>query len=399
MTLLRGPARPEALSPRLILMLAAVGALGSMAIHMFVPAMPAIARDLHVAADTTQLAVTLYLIGLGTGQLLAGPAVDRIGRRPVLLAGLALFVAGAALCGVARSAPLLLGARLVQAVGGAAGVVTIRAIVSDLAEPREIAAKMGLLTSVLLLSPAVAPVVGGAVASLAGWRAIFALLALAGVLAWIVTLMRIGETRHAPSESRTRLHHDYRRLLGNPRFLRYAAAIAGSSCTLYIFLSSSAFLLIDRYGLTPAQAGLCYFLVAGAGITGSLNVGRFEARGGAFRFGLFTASVGALAMLAVALAGGDGVFALIVPMIAVGLGTGIAAPAGVAGAMHVEPGLAGTATSLVGALQMLASGITASLIVQVHLSTLVALAIALSGTALIGLAAAPHGPAVGRAQH
>ncbi|RZJ95994.1 MAG: MFS transporter, partial [Novosphingobium sp.] len=112
-----------------ILALAAISAMGSMAIHMLVPALPALAHELDLRPEQAQLAISVYLAGLGGGQLLAGPLVDRVGRRPVLLAGLALYIAGALASALAPGLPLLLAARLVQAVGGAAGVVTARVMV------------------------------------------------------------------------------------------------------------------------------------------------------------------------------------------------------------------------------------------------------------------------------
>ncbi len=359
---------------------------------MFVPAMPGVARDLGTQADTVQLTVTLYLMGLGIGQLAAGPVADRFGRRPALLCGLALFVAGAVGCALADSASLLVAARVVQSLGAAAGLVAVRAIVADTSSRENAARRMGTLMSVVLVSPAISPLIGGGIASLGGWRLIFVVLAGAGVAGWLAAFLRITESRAAADGGGTLLHN-YGRLVRNGRFLRYAAAIAASSCALYIFLSCSAFLLIDGYGLTPAEAGLCYFLVAGAGILGALSVGRFERRGGAFRLGLLGAVIGGGTMQLLALAGFDGPIALMAPMILVGFGTGVAAPAGVAGAMHAEAGLAATSASLVGALQMVASGLTTSIIVQLHIVSFGALATGLFAAALAGLIATPPGRA------
>lgn len=385
----------QRLTRGLIAMLAAVGALGSMAIHMFVPAMPLVAADLGAAPDVIQLAVTLYLIGLGVGQLAAGPASDRIGRRPVLLAGLALFVAGAAACGFATDALVMLAARVVQAAGGAAAIVTARAIVSDLAESQDVAARLATLMSVLLISPAVSPLIGGAIAALGGWRAIFAVLAAAGFLAALASIFLIGETGGRNSAgSRFSLAQSYAQLTRNRRFLRYAGAIACSSCALYIFLSGSAFLLIDRYGLGAEEAGLCYFLIAVAGIGGTFLVGTLERRRGAFRIGLGCICGGGAAMLMLALAGSHGPVALIAPMMLAGVGAGIAAPAGMAGAMRAEEGLGGTAASLAGALQMLVSGVATSLVVQMHPDTLAGLAAGIFLSGLLGLLISPKGRAV-----
>lgn len=342
----------------LLLLLAGVGALGSLAIHLFIPAMPAVARDLGAAPATIQLAVSLYLFGLGAGQLVAGPVSDAIGRRPVLLAGTAIFVAGSVAAALAPNAPVLLAARLIEASGAAAAVVAARTLTSDLSERRDTAANLALLTSVILLSPTLAPTIGGALVSLAGWRFVFVALALTGVTIALLSLTLIPA--HAPHAERPGLASSYARLARNARFRGYVAGNSLASSALYLFLGGSPFLLIGRWHLSPAQAGLCYLVIAACGIVGSFLVRRIERRHDGFRIGLVAIAAGGAVMLAVAAAGGDSPAALILPMLLVGIGAGITAPTGIAGAMHAEEGIAGTASSLAGAIQMITSaGITA----------------------------------------
>lgn len=364
---------------------------------MVVPALPALARDLGATADAAQLTVTLYLMGIGTGQLIAGPAADRRGRRPVMLAGLGAYVLGSLGATLAADAVTLLAARLVQALGGAAGLVAARAIVADLTERPEAAARLAALMTVLLVSPAVAPVIGGAIASLAGWRFIFALLAALGALGALMSHRMIGETWSAGRAGPPRrLLEDYGRLLRNSRFLRYAFANACGSCALYFFLAASSFLLVRTFGLRPDQAGICYFLIAAASIGGTLAVRLLERRGGALRVGLGLVVAGAVLMFVLHSAGVHGVVALIGPMLVVGYGGGIAAPAGLAGAMHAEEGLAGTSASLAGALQMLIAGLVTSLVAQAGIASVGAIAAGILLSGLAGLLAAPRGRAVAR---
>ena len=378
---------PARLSRALILLLAGVGALGSLAIHLFVPAMPAVARDLAAAPATIQLAVSLYLFGLGGGQLVAGPVSDAIGRRPVLIAGAAIFVAGSIGAALAPSAPVLLAARLIEAAGAAASVVSARTLVSDLSDRGEAAGNLALLTSAILLSPTLAPTLGGALVSLAGWRFVFVTLALTGggialLSAWLVP-------RHAPTAERPRFAQAYARLARNARFRGYVAGNSLASSALYIFLSGSPFLLIGQWHLSPAQAGLCYLVVAAAGIGGSFCVRQLDRRHDAFRIGLAAiASAGGL-MLAIALLGGSGPTALILPMLLAGLGGGIAAPTGIAGAMHAEPGIAGTASSLAGAIQMITSAGITALMSGFASGALAPLAAGIFVAGLAGLALAP----------
>jgi DHA1 family bicyclomycin/chloramphenicol resistance-like MFS transporter len=164
-----------------ILLLAAVAALGSLATQLLVPALPQVAHDLHVGPGPAQLVISVFLVGLGAGQLLTGPLTDRLGRKPVLLAGLLIYCAGSLAAALAPSLPLLLGARALQALGGATGVVTARVLVGDLFPPHETAGRQATLMAVVLISPALAPVIGGTLSELVGWRWLFGGLAAAGL--------------------------------------------------------------------------------------------------------------------------------------------------------------------------------------------------------------------------
>jgi len=361
---------------------------------MFVPAMPAVARDLHSSESTIQLAVTLYLVGLGLGQLLAGPISDRIGRRPVLLAGMVLFVVGSGVAATVHTAEALIGARLMQALGGAACLVAARTMVSDLTVPSRIAARMATLATVVLLSPAISPVIGGLISAGAGWRAVFYLLTGLGVALLAVGSLVIKESRSRTREGAEDLLACYSRLFGNERFLRFAVAIAGTSCALYIFLASSSFLLSNHYGLGPQISGACYFLVAAASVAGTLAVGHLERGRGAMRLGIAAIAAGGILMTILAIAGFDNVVGLMTPMVLVGFGAGVTFPAGITGAMHAEEGLSGTASSLAGALQMVVSGITTSLVAYLGHPSLLLIALGILVASVVALSAAPKGRAI-----
>lgn len=347
------------LDRRLILLLAGVTALGSLAIHMFVPAMPAVARELAAAPGTVQLSMSLYLFGLGGGQLAAGPISDAIGRPPVLFAGIVIFVAGSILAALSPSVEILLAARLVEAAGAAASMTAARALVSDLSAREDTPANLAALASAVLLSPTIAPTIGGALVSLAGWRTVFAVLALAAIAAGAATALLVP--RQPPLGAPPHLGRSYIRLARNGRFRGYVAGNSLASSSLFLFLGVSPFLLIGQYHLSPAQAGLCYIFISGSAIIGTFVVRRLRGRDG-FRIGLAGVATGGAVMLAAALLGGTGPIALIAPMLIVGLGCGISSPTGIAGAMHAEEGIAGTASSLAGAIQMITSaGVTAAL--------------------------------------
>lgn len=385
---------PQA-SAGVIVLLAGIGALGSMAIHAIVPVLPSIATDLQAGQGEVQLAVSLYLAGLGAGQLLAGPLADRYGRRPVLLAGIVVFALAAAGAGAASGAEVLLAARMAQAVGAALCLVAVRAVVADIAPKGDTAGQLAILTTVLLVSPALAPLAGGTVAAGAGWRAIFLLLAGLGAAGAVVCWAVVGETlTPSPAARPASPLEGWARLMRNGRFLRYALAIGCASTSMYVFLSGSGFLLAHEYGLAPHEAGVCYFLIALGGIGGSLLVRRLEARGGAFRLGLFSAVAGGAGLLGCALMDIGGLAGVIGPMMLVGVGAGIAAPSGMAGVMAAEKGYSGTAASLAGAMQMLASGATSSLLSLFAPPSHVTLGAGVLAAALLGALLAPRGPAV-----
>lgn len=371
-----------------ILALAAIAALGSLAIHMLVPALPQLARDLRLEAGDAQLAVSVYLAGLGAGQLLAGPAVDRIGRRPVLLAGITAYVLGAIGSALAPALPWLLAARLVQALGGAAGVVTARVMVGDLFSREEQARRQATLMMVVLISPSVAPVVGGLLADLGSWRLIPGVLGLSALAALAIALPMLPSARRLPAASARPFLPDLARLLRNRQFLAITLTLAGGSSALYLFLSSAAFLLVHDFGLSESEAGPYFLVVAATSIAGTRLVGPLARRTDAVLAGVGLIFAGAIIALGLAACGITGPVALVAPMLLVGLGAGVTGPSAISILLYVEEGLAGTATSIAGAMQMLVSGAATVVMAQFAPVSPLRLGIGLSIAASCGLMAA-----------
>lgn len=369
-----------------IFLLAAIAALGSLATQLMVPALPAMARDLAAGPSEIQLVVSLFLIGLGLGQLLTGPLSDRYGRRPILLAGLAIYCCGSALAAVAASLPLLLAARLIQALGGAAGIVGARVLVRDLFPAEEASARQATLMAVVLISPAVGPVVGGALTDWTGWRTLFALLALAGLACSLLVLATVPRGKpEADHHSRWSLRRSLAQLARNSRFVAASVTIAAGSSALYIYLSTAPFLLSRDFGLPAREVGLCLMAVATTSICGTFLVAPLDRRGWALMVGSALTAVGGLALLLLALAEYHGLIAFVAPTMVLGLGAGISGPAGFARITGAQPGLAGTATSIAGALQMLVSALSSWLFSHVAPASEVKLGMALT---LIGVIAA-----------
>lgn len=340
-----------------ILTLAVIAAMGSMAIHMLVPALPLITADFAIGEAHAQQTISVYLAGLAAGQLVAGPLADRKGRRPVMLAGLGLFIAGALGAALAPALSWLLLARVVQAAGGACGVVAARVMVGDIFGPRRAAGAQASLMTVVLISPAIAPVIGGAIADLAGWRAIFGVLALAGACALFAARRRLPETGGpVGSDSQVNLGSSYLRLVRNLHFVLTTATLAAASSGLYMFLGAAPFLLVHRFELSSSQAGGALFLIAIASILGTRLVVPVGRRANLLIVGTASSACGAAVALMLAMAGWESPVLLVAPILLVGLGAGLSGPVAFNAIAFTEVGLAATATSLAGALQMLISG-------------------------------------------
>lgn len=372
-----------------ILLLAAIAALGSLATQLLVPALPQLARDLHTGPGDAQLVISLFLVGLGGGQLLTGPLADRLGRKPVLLAGLALYCLGSLAAALAPSLPLLLAARVAQALGGATGVVVARVLVGDLFPPEETAGRQATLMAVVLISPALAPVIGGALSELAGWRALFAGLAVAGLAGIALAAASLPEARGGGGAQRTAgLAQAVRSLFRNRRFIGPVLAIAGGSSALYMFLGNAPFLLSHTYHLRPREVGAAMMVIALASIAATFLVARIERRGDALLTGAALGLAGGSLLLGAALAGLHGLFAFIAPMTLLGLGAGLIGPAGITRVLRAMPGHEGTSAALAGATQMLGSALAAFVLsrfapvdlVRLGLGVAVACAVSLGGT-------------------
>ncbi len=376
----------------MLMLLAAIGALGSMAIHLVVPAMPDIAASINASPAQVQLAISFYLAGMAAGQLIGGYAADRVGRRPVILVAVALFAVASLGAVYSDGIILLIALRFLQAAGGGAAVIAARAILADTSAADVIARRMAGMMSLLLMSPALSPVLGGLLASYGGWRANFLFLAACGAVLFAGSFISIRETVSRTTEEQLAgLGARYAAVLRYRPFWRYSLVIACSSSVMFGFLATSPFLLIQEYELSPASAGWCYLVVALSGITGTFAVKAMERRGGAFRTGVVLSVCGCAVLVGCGLAGLREAVALIAPMLLVAFGVGMSAPAGAASILRLVEGMAGAASSLSGAFQMLAAGLTTTFLAQWPIANLAALGAPLLAISVIGLMLAPRG--------
>jgi DHA1 family bicyclomycin/chloramphenicol resistance-like MFS transporter len=346
-----GEASPRAPA---IALLALVTAIAPAALHVLVPAFPLLAADFDAAPARVQLVLTLFLTGISTGQLVYGPVSDRFGRRPVLIAGLALFLVGTVLCGVAWSLPTLIIGRTLQALGGCAGMVVGRAIVRDVYDRERSASALATIMMVMSLAPSLSPAIGAYLAEWGGWRADFVLLGIVGAGILIVIALKLEETHTPAPVNFVGMIGSFILLLRSPAFLSVACATAFTSASWFTFLASAPYLLAELLHEPPSTYGLMILLPMAGYILGNAAVVRLSALLGSVRLFILglALSLASGVMLALWCLGGLTPWALFVPMAISSVGNGMSQPPGVAAGLSVYPRIAGAASGLLGFMQM-----------------------------------------------
>jgi MFS transporter, DHA1 family, multidrug resistance protein len=360
--------RAERVPVSLVVVLGAVNAIGPLSIDMYLPAFPDISQSLDASASQVQLTLTACVAGLALGQLLIGPLSDRFGRRRPLLAAMSTYAVVSALAAAAPSAPVLMGLRLLQGLAGAGGIVIARAVVRDLHSG---AAAVRLFSSLMLvtgLAPILAPLAGGQVLNVTSWRGIFAVLAVVAALIAIAVAGGLRET--LPPERRTthglgRTLQTMRSLLRDRWFLGHGLAGGMAFGALFAYISGSSFVLQGIYGVSPQLYSVLFAmnglgLIAGSQVNARL-VGRFGP-GLLLRRGLTSISVSAAALLAVVVAGGLGVWAVLIPMFVIVSSLSFVLPNATALALADHASVAGTASALLGVMQFSIGAVVAPVV-------------------------------------
>ncbi len=257
----------------LIVLLGALTTFGAMSIDMYLPALPSIARDFHVAIGASENTMATFFLGFAVGQLFFGPMADRFGRKSPLLFGLIFYLAMCAACALSTSVEMLMVARFFQAFGACAGGVVARACVRDIFGPEETPRVFAYMLLVLSVAPLLAPFLGGYLLIWASWRAIFWFQFGLGTLATIATALRLPETHGG---SHRRLHPgiilaDYLRILRDRGFTAYALGGAVSNASLYAYLTGSPHVFIDMFHIAPQNFGF-FFAFNAIGLIGMAQV-------------------------------------------------------------------------------------------------------------------------------
>jgi DHA1 family bicyclomycin/chloramphenicol resistance-like MFS transporter len=367
-------------------------AIGPLALNIFIPSMPGLLAALATDYGSVQLALTLYLLGTAVAQLFLGSWSDRFGRRPVLLLGLVLFLIGSIASAMATSIELLIAARIVQAVGGCAGMVLGRAIVRDMYPPEIAASKIAYVTMAMVVAPMLAPTLGGFLDVWFSWRASFIAVALfgAGVLLFSVRLLPETLREPQPLQSIGRMFLGFFTLLRSPLFCGYALNMAFTAAIFFSFLAGAPYVMVELLERTPAEYGLYFILVSFCYMGGNFIAGRLSRRLGIDRMLLISAVLAVLAtgtLLLLALAGILTPMAIFGPMMLVAVANGINLPNSTTGAISVNSRMTGAASGLSGFLQISTGALATYIVGQLQNDNQWPMVLSMFCSALLALAA------------
>ncbi|WP_139199881.1 multidrug effflux MFS transporter [Curtobacterium sp. MCBA15_008] len=338
-----------------ILPLALIVGVSPFATDMYIPALPAIARDLGTAPGAVQLSLTAFLVAFAVGQLLAGPVSDGIGRRPLMLVGTAVFALASVGCALAPDVVTLVVARVFQGLAGAAGAVAGRAMVSDVITGPRMAKVFGTLAAINAIGPVVAPLAGGAVLTIGTWRLMFVVLAVLGAVFFVAVVLRFHET--LPRERRGGVGFGanwgrIRQLMAIPRFRAYVLTGVLSTIGFFAYIATSSFVFQTQFDFSEGMYTIVFATNASMMIVTTLVfrrvVGRFS-EDALLSLGLAVGMLGAVGVLSSALLG-LGPVPVWCSLAVVTAAWGFVLPAAMTRTQHVGAAHPGTAAALQGGL-------------------------------------------------
>ncbi|WP_122662552.1 multidrug effflux MFS transporter [Pseudomonas viridiflava] len=368
---------------RTILILGALSAFGPLAIDFYLPGFPAIALAFGTDEKHVQLTLASYFLGLSIGQLAYGPVADRFGRRIPLLFGVTLFTLASLACAFAPNLEWLIGARFVQALGGCAGMVIARAIVSDKCDAVQSAKVFSQLMLVMGLAPILAPMLGGLLVNLYGWQSIFISLTAFSALASLAVALGLPESMPAshPRQPLAGALTQYRSLLGDRIFLGHALTGGIAMAGMFSYIAGSPFVFIKLYGVPAEHYGWLFGTnAAGFILIAQLNARLVGKRGPAFLLSrtIWIYLAAALVLLAVTGLRTEQLWPLLVPLFICIASLGCIIPNASACAMNGQWARAGSASAMLGCLQFSVAAGAAAMVGVLHDGTAVPMALVIS---------------------
>lgn len=349
---------------RAFLILAAMTGLTPLATDMYIPAFPAMVDELAASSSAIQSSIAAYMLGLVAGQLLLGPISDRTGRRPLLVSGGWLFALFSAVCAVAPGAELLILARLLQGMAGAAAMVLARAIIGDWYSGAEAARRFSVLTMIFAIGPILAPVLGGLLLGVATWRLIFVVLAVLGVLLVLPAMVWVPESlpparRHA--DSLVQAFRTMGALLKQRVFVGYVLVFSFTTVSLFAYLAGASFVMQRMFGLSEWVTSLLFGLNAIGMLLGGAAFGVLSRQYHVHRF-LVAGVILGLVATSILLCFSGSLLPTLAALFGVMFATGLVFPAAMAAGQAVVPHAAGGASALLGAGQCLFGALAAPLV-------------------------------------
>ncbi|WP_200302096.1 multidrug effflux MFS transporter [Streptomyces adelaidensis] len=383
----------------LVAVLAALTAVAPLATDMYVPGFPAMGDSLGASSSAVQLTMTAFLAGLVVGQLLFGPLSDGIGRRRLLISGSAGFVLFSLLCAVAPNVAVLTGARFLQGVAGAAGMVLARAVLSDRFHGAELPRHFAVLSQIMGVAPIAAPVLGGAILTVSSWRAVFAVLTVMGVLLLLAVVRGVPESlpperRHSGGVAST--FRAMGSLLTRRAFMGYVLVLALVSAALFAYIAGSAFVFENLHGVSSTT----YSLIFATNAVGMLLAGAVFARlaGRGVRLntlltaGICVSALGTLAQVLLVVTVGESLVGTWVTLFVTVAGIGLIFPAAMSLGQALGRTTPGAASALLGGLQFLFGALASPLVglfgddSSLPMALIMLTAVAAAALALVGLA-------------
>lgn len=372
----------------LILLLGGLTIFGPLSIDMYLPAFPAISKDLGVPLSAVQMSLASFFIGLATGQIFYGPLTDRFGRKRPLYFGISIYAIASVVCAFTKSVEMLIVFRFLQALGSCSGVVISRAVVRDLFSHQESAKVFSLLMLVTGLAPILAPFIGGYVSEYFGWRAIFALLALVSSLCLLLIIRYLPET-HSPAQQikiKDSLKN-YMSILKDRQFMGYAFAGGAAQAGLFAYITGSSFVFINLFGI-PAKS---FGWVFGSNAIGLIFCSQVNARlTRKWSYDVILEKIflvlGFLGLiLAVAGIFNWGFWGLTIPLFLFIASLGMTFPNSTAGAMATQKKSAGSASALLGTLQYGIAALSSAIVSRLHDGTLLPMCLTMGACGLLSL--------------